>query len=113
MTQDAHYHRIDAGRRRGRRYETIALVLLGVLLVAAACTGTTADRNVKATMSHRVTAGESLWVLAEGVQQTGETTEQAMERIAALNGLKSGALVAGTTIELPVDTSFDAAQAMR
>ncbi|MFJ2521157.1 LysM peptidoglycan-binding domain-containing protein [Cellulosimicrobium cellulans] len=88
--------------RRGR----VVLVLLAavLLLLLAARVGVavaSAPGEPVEVRVHVVTAGETLWELAQGVAAPGEDLRDVVNGLAELNGLSSSGLQAGQKILLP------------
>jgi LysM repeat protein len=77
----------------------IAMLALGVVLgsVSAASDGSTAGR----TETIRVQSGDTLWDIAAERAGSGESVQDVIDEIRAINHLSSGALMAGDQLEVP------------
>ena len=90
--------------RRGRLVVLVlglvAMLALGVVLgsVSAASDESTAGR----TEMVRVQAGDTLWDIASARAGSGESVQDVIDEIRAINDLSSAALLAGDQLEVPV-----------
>lgn len=93
--------------------EIVALVLIAIALVVA--TVATSRHSVATVRSERVRieSGQTLWNLASLHPVAGQTTEQTAELIASINHIKSGRVVAGTTLRIPSQPADNVAVACR
>ncbi len=97
-------HRSSSGRA-GRplgAVEIAVLVAIALLLLV----GTLVDRQGTAapqtpTRKVQVSAGQTLWSIAQAHPMPGYSTAQTADHIAATNGLSGDALAIGQTIEVP------------
>lgn len=110
-------HSNARGRRNMRdrdalaKLETVVLLTMAVALVIAAA-GHHEPAAVP-TQPHQVRAGETLWALAERYKSTRETTQDALARMIALNGLESAQIAPGDVILVPMKDELMTAQAKR
>jgi len=85
-------------------WEMLALALIVVLLVAVPLLSRGTDvRDSDDTASVLVGEGDTLWSLAKSNPVPGLSTEENVERIAAMNGIESGRLPVGSAIEVPAE----------
>ncbi|MFF2831439.1 LysM peptidoglycan-binding domain-containing protein [Cellulosimicrobium cellulans] len=90
--------------RLTRRGRVVLVLLAAVLLLLAARVGVAvagAPGEPVEVRVHVVTAGETLWELAQGVAAPGEDLRDVVNGLAELNGLSSSGLQAGQKILLP------------
>lgn len=90
--------------RLTRRGRVVLVLLAAVLLLLAARVGVavaSAPGEPVEVRVHVVTAGETLWELAQGVAAPGEDLRDVVNGLAELNGLSSSGLQAGQKILLP------------
>lgn len=113
------YGSSETGNARGTRgsdtralLETIALIVLALAILVAASQGGSEPAPTP-TQVHQVRAGENLWMLAKRYKASGETTEEALQRMTALNDLDSAGIAPGDSILVPADVELTTAQAMR
>ncbi len=83
--------------------EVAALLVIIVLLIAIPVL----SRHAKTSSSSETTkvliqSGDTLWTFAQSNPQPGLSTAQAVENIAALNGLQTAQIPVGSAIEIPV-----------
>ena len=103
-------HELDIRRITGRRPEwqrrrarsrlltalvTVTAVILGVVGAVDADTGPVETAEV------RVTSGQTLWGIAEGLTEPGEDVRVTVRDLMELNGLTDSALRVGQVIEVP------------
>jgi hypothetical protein len=103
--------------RQGRLVRTFAflvLVVAGVLLgsraFAAGDGGYPADGGASGPITlgadtHTISPGETLWGIAESLNQEGRDTRDLVEEIMELNGLDSARIIAGEQILVPLTSS--------
>jgi len=83
--------------------EVTALLVIVVLLIALPVL----SRHTKTGDSHETTRvliqpGDTLWSIARSNPLPGLSTAQAVEHIAAVNGIESAQIPVGSAIEIPV-----------
>lgn len=90
-------------KRTRVRYDRIAaLVLSAALLVplVRGLAGTGANAGERGERTYTVRAGDTLWEIAEGLDDSGDP-RQTIYDIARLNGLEGGDIVPGQVLQLP------------
>lgn len=97
--------RPEAPLRLTRRGRAVLVLLVAVVLVLAARVGLAVASGPGEPVEvrvHVVSAGETLWGLAQGVATPGEDLREVVSGLVELNGLSSSGVQAGQTILLPV-----------
>lgn len=90
--------------RRGRVVVFVAGLLAAFALAIVFGAGSVATQepgDPVLTEMHTVSGGESLWMIADRIDDTGHTAEM-VDRIEQMNGLESANLMVGQQLRVPV-----------
>ncbi len=93
--------------------ERLVLVVLAAALVVCALASRPGTPEEVRTTRMRISAGDTLWAIAEQNAIQGFTTAQTADFIARLNGLGTSTLVPGRELEVPVAAATTAYIASR
>lgn len=90
---------MTSARNLPGRLAILLIALVAALLVLGG-TGSASEPSI--TMEHRVSAGDTLWTIAQGFTSPGEDVRSSVALLRDMNDLESSALVPGQVLLIPV-----------